>query len=92
VFLQNYIHEDKGVEQELVVLQANYFTTSAQGMSDTVRFNLSLTFTLGFFLFIVLLYVQLTRLLESSWQKEITLLLYVHDSHNSAQEQRIYDC
>lgn len=34
-----------------------------------VRFNLSLTFTLGFLLFIVPLYVQLTRLLESSRQK-----------------------
>lgn len=34
VFSQHYIHEDKGIEHKLAELQANYFPSSVQSMSD----------------------------------------------------------
>lgn len=86
VFSLHYKHKDKALNMSVLYFEQTHFCTKHVRL---VRFNLLLRFTLGFSLFIILLYVQLTGLLMSFWQEFIILLLYVHDSHNSAQEQWI---
>lgn len=67
VFSLHYVHEDKALNMSLLYLKQTHFFCTKH--VKPVRFNLSLTFTLGFSLFIMLLYVQLTGLLVSFWQE-----------------------
>lgn len=67
VFFLNYVHEDKALSMGLLYLkQTHFFCTKHVRL---VRFNLLLTFTLGFSPLIILLYLQLTGFLVSFWQE-----------------------
>lgn len=90
VFSLHYIPEDKALNMSLLYFERSHFFCTEH--VRLVRFNLLLTFTLEFSLFILPLCVQLAGLLVSFWQEYIILHLYVHDSPNSAQEQWMYDC